>query len=42
MCPLYCRLIFDPYARIVYDYTGGIEDINKAKVRMYFLTVVVS
>ncbi|XP_059443872.1 uncharacterized protein LOC132175828 [Corylus avellana] len=26
-------LIFDPYARIVYDYTGGIEDIRKAKVQ---------
>ncbi|KAG6686125.1 hypothetical protein I3842_11G001500 [Carya illinoinensis] len=26
-------LIFDPYSRIVYDYTGGIEDIKKAKVR---------
>ncbi|KAE8657167.1 putative DNA binding protein [Hibiscus syriacus] len=26
-------LIFDPYARIIYDYMGGIEDIRKAKVR---------
>ncbi|XP_057423041.1 uncharacterized protein LOC130716979 isoform X2 [Lotus japonicus] len=26
-------LMLDPYARIVYDYTGGIEDIQKAKVR---------
>ncbi|KAI3780118.1 hypothetical protein L2E82_10032 [Cichorium intybus] len=26
-------LMFDPFARIVYDYTGGIEDIQKAKVR---------
>ncbi|KAB1217519.1 Poly(A) polymerase I [Morella rubra] len=26
-------LIFDPYARIVYDYTGGLEDIRQAKVR---------
>ncbi|KAK7291526.1 hypothetical protein RIF29_06742 [Crotalaria pallida] len=26
-------LMFDPYARIVYDYMGGIEDIMRAKVR---------
>ncbi|KAJ4728866.1 putative Poly(A) polymerase [Melia azedarach] len=26
-------LMFDPYAKIVYDYMGGIEDIRKAKVR---------
>ncbi|XP_061364579.1 uncharacterized protein LOC133308007 [Gastrolobium bilobum] len=26
-------LMFDPYARLVYDYMGGIEDIRKAKVR---------
>ncbi|ESW31975.1 hypothetical protein PHAVU_002G283000 [Phaseolus vulgaris] len=26
-------LMFDPYARIVYDYMGGMEDITKAKVR---------
>ncbi|TXG54440.1 hypothetical protein EZV62_019696 [Acer yangbiense] len=26
-------LMFDPYARIVYDYMGGIKDIKKAKVR---------
>ncbi|KAI5404747.1 uncharacterized protein LOC127078510 [Lathyrus oleraceus] len=26
-------LMLDPYARIVYDYMGGIEDIRKAKVR---------
>ncbi|CAL1389205.1 unnamed protein product [Linum trigynum] len=26
-------LMFDPYARIVYDYLGGLEDIRKAKVR---------
>ncbi|XP_019464723.1 PREDICTED: uncharacterized protein LOC109363020 [Lupinus angustifolius] len=26
-------LMFDPYAKIVYDYMGGIEDIMKAKVR---------
>ncbi|XP_021888094.1 uncharacterized protein LOC110807302 [Carica papaya] len=33
MC-LYChRLMFDPYAKIVYDYVAGIEDIKKAKVR---------
>ncbi|MCH81204.1 CCA tRNA nucleotidyltransferase 1 mitochondrial-like, partial [Trifolium medium] len=27
------RLMLDPYARVVYDYMGGIEDIRKAKVR---------
>ncbi|CAJ1937568.1 unnamed protein product [Sphenostylis stenocarpa] len=27
------RLMFDPYAKIVYDYIGGMEDIIKAKVR---------
>ncbi|CAJ2641289.1 unnamed protein product [Trifolium pratense] len=26
-------LMLDPYARVVYDYMGGIEDIRKAKVR---------
>ncbi|KAF3490338.1 hypothetical protein F2Q69_00056482 [Brassica cretica] len=26
-------LMFDPYAKVVYDYLGGIEDIRKAKVR---------
>ncbi|XVF49533.1 hypothetical protein PTKIN_Ptkin04bG0020300 [Pterospermum kingtungense] len=26
-------LMFDPYARIIYDYMGGIEDIKKAKVQ---------
>ncbi|XP_057419592.1 uncharacterized protein LOC130713803 [Lotus japonicus] len=26
-------LMFDPYAKIVYDYMGGMEDIVKAKVR---------
>ncbi|XP_022730312.1 uncharacterized protein LOC111285238 isoform X2 [Durio zibethinus] len=26
-------LMFDPYARIIYDYMGGIEDIKKAKLR---------
>ncbi|KAJ7945644.1 Poly A polymerase [Quillaja saponaria] len=26
-------LMFDPYSRTVYDYTGGIEDIKKTKVR---------
>lgn len=34
--------MFDPYARIVYDYMGGIEDIMKAKVCMYFFTAVIS
>lgn len=26
-------LLFDPYAKIVYDYIGGLEDIKKAKVK---------
>ncbi|GAY68411.1 hypothetical protein CUMW_263930 [Citrus unshiu] len=26
-------LMFDPYAKIIYDYIGGIEDIRKAKVQ---------
>ncbi|CAL9231325.1 unnamed protein product [Arabidopsis halleri] len=26
-------LMFDPYAKVVYDYLGGMEDIRKAKVR---------
>ncbi|GAA0141001.1 mRNA polyadenylation factor [Lithospermum erythrorhizon] len=26
-------LMFDPYAKLVYDYTGGVDDIKKAKVR---------
>ncbi|GAV60170.1 PolyA_pol domain-containing protein/PolyA_pol_RNAbd domain-containing protein, partial [Cephalotus follicularis] len=26
-------LMFDPYAKIVYDYLGGMEDIRKAKVQ---------
>ncbi|XP_077212165.1 uncharacterized protein LOC143847272 [Tasmannia lanceolata] len=26
-------LMFDPFANLVYDYTGGMEDIKKAKVR---------
>ncbi|KAK4395545.1 Poly(A) polymerase I [Sesamum angolense] len=26
-------LMFDPYAKLVYDYTGGVKDIRKAKVR---------
>ncbi|KAH6820728.1 tRNA nucleotidyltransferase/polyA polymerase family protein [Perilla frutescens var. hirtella] len=26
-------LMFDPYAKLVYDYTGGVNDILKAKVR---------
>lgn len=29
------RLMFDPYAKMVYDYTGGVNDIRKAKVCMY-------
>jgi len=27
--------MFDPYAKVVYDYLGGMEDIRKAKVWMY-------
>lgn len=34
--------MFDPYARIVYDYMGGMEDIIKAKVCMYLFKVIVS
>jgi len=34
--------MFDPYARIVYDYMGGMEDITKAKVCMYLYEAVVS
>ncbi|RDY03610.1 pcnB, partial [Mucuna pruriens] len=34
-------LMFDPYARIVYDYMGGMEDIIKAKVCMYLFEDVV-
>ncbi|KAI4330079.1 hypothetical protein MLD38_028387 [Melastoma candidum] len=26
-------LMFDPYAKIIYDYIGGMEDLRKAKVR---------
>ncbi|KAH9623704.1 hypothetical protein KSS87_013418 [Heliosperma pusillum] len=26
-------LMFDPFARLVYDYTGGLEDLKKAKLR---------
>ncbi|KAL0355026.1 UNVERIFIED_CONTAM: Poly(A) polymerase I [Sesamum radiatum] len=26
-------LMFDPYAKLVYDYTSGVKDIRKAKVR---------
>lgn len=32
--------MFDPYAKIVYDYIGGIQDIKKAKVCMYLLSCV--
>lgn len=34
--------MFDPFAKIVYDYMGGMEDIIKAKVRMYLFDFVVS
>lgn len=27
--------MFDPYAKVVYDYLGGIEDLRKAKVWTY-------
>ncbi|KAG5019552.1 hypothetical protein JHK82_015476 [Glycine max] len=33
-------LMLDPYARIVYDYFGGIEDIRKAKMCMYLISSV--
>ncbi|XP_042017188.1 poly(A) polymerase I-like isoform X1 [Salvia splendens] len=26
-------LMFDPYAKLIYDYTGGVNDIRKAKIR---------
>ncbi|XP_010426382.1 PREDICTED: uncharacterized protein LOC104711381 [Camelina sativa] len=29
-------LMFDPYAKVVYDYLGGMEDIRKAKLRTVF------
>uniref|UniRef100_A0A1J3HEF6 Poly(A) polymerase I n=2 Tax=Noccaea caerulescens TaxID=107243 RepID=A0A1J3HEF6_NOCCA len=29
-------LMYDPYAKIIYDYLGGIEDLRKAKVRTVF------
>jgi len=32
--------MLDPYERVVYDYMGGIEDIRKAKVCMYFIKTV--
>lgn len=35
------RLMLDPYAKIVYDYLGGVEDIRKAKVCMYFKEVLI-
>lgn len=28
--------MFDPYAKVVYDYLGGIEDIRRAKVWTVF------
>jgi len=31
-CVFNLRLMFDPYAKVIYDYLGGIEDIKKAKV----------
>lgn len=34
--------MFDPYAKIVYDYMGGLEDIIKSKVCMYLFEAVVS
>lgn len=34
------RLMFDPYARIIYDYMGGIEDIKKAKVCVMVVPLV--
>ena len=32
--------MFDPYAEIVYDYMGGMQDIKNAKVCMYLLSFV--
>lgn len=29
------RLMFDPFAKLVYDYMDGVRDIRKAKVCMY-------
>lgn len=29
--------MFDPFAKIVYDYMGGMEDIKKTKVCIYLL-----
>lgn len=34
--------MFDPYAKIVYDYMGGMEDIIKAKVSVDLFDAVVS
>lgn len=34
------RLMFDPFERIVYDYTGGLEDIRRAKVCMYLFFIL--
>lgn len=34
--------MFDPFAKIVYDYVGGMEDIIKAKVCMYLFDATVS
>lgn len=36
------RLMYDPYAKIVYDYMGGMQDIKKAKVCMYLLSALIS
>jgi tRNA nucleotidyltransferase/poly(A) polymerase len=33
--------MFDPFAKIVYDYMGGMEDIKKANVCMYLFDAVV-
>lgn len=36
-----CRLMYDPYTKIVFDYMGGMEDIRKAKVCMNYIVVKV-
>lgn len=30
------RLMYDPYEKVVYDYLGGLADLKKAKVCIYF------
>lgn len=37
----FCRLMYDPYNSVVYDYLGGMEDIRQAKVCMHFSQVII-